>query len=418
MRMLKLSLTEFSLPKFYQLFGISKVKSAAVSAFRSSYRTGDRSFACNPDQDRMSLQSLEVIVDALLEIMEAVMRDVPKCDWLQQWTDLAKRFAFQYNPALQPRAIIVYGCISKVVNDSEMKQLLRILVKALESYTDLQLIESIVMCLTRLQPLLRSDSPIHKHLFWVSISVLQLDEQSLYAAGLALLEQNLHTNDSSGLFDDKSLESVMMETREPLEWHFKQLDHSMGLSFKTNFNFALVGHLLKGFRHPTPKTISRTIRVLNTLLSIVTKSTKRDRFEVTPQSVPYLAALVSVSEEVRSRCHLKHRVCHMSESTSSDSMSADIHPSPSASPQGQLSPSAPPLGSPTTTSSTCTPRQKSWEVFDPNTMQAATVRFHKTGHVIQSSSAKSWRYFSILRRYISMLSILSIFSIYLQFFFI
>ena len=38
----------------------------------------------------------------------------------------------------------------------------------------------------------------------------------------------------------------MMETREPLEWHFKQLDHSMGLSFKTNFNFAVVGHLLKG----------------------------------------------------------------------------------------------------------------------------------------------------------------------------
>ena len=35
MKMLRLSLTEFSLPKFYQLFGISKVKSAAVSAFRS-----------------------------------------------------------------------------------------------------------------------------------------------------------------------------------------------------------------------------------------------------------------------------------------------------------------------------------------------------------------------------------------------
>ena len=69
--MLKLSLTEFSLPKFYQLFGISKVKSAAVSAFRSSYRPGDRSFAYTPpEQERVSLQSLEVITDALLEIME------------------------------------------------------------------------------------------------------------------------------------------------------------------------------------------------------------------------------------------------------------------------------------------------------------------------------------------------------------
>ena len=70
-KVLKLSLTEFSLPKFYQLFGISKVKSAAVSAFRSSYRPGDRSFAYTPpEQERMSLQNLEVITDALLEIME------------------------------------------------------------------------------------------------------------------------------------------------------------------------------------------------------------------------------------------------------------------------------------------------------------------------------------------------------------
>lgn len=45
------------------------------------------------------------------------------------------------------------------------------------------------------------ESPIHRALFWVAISVLQLDEISLYAAGLALLEQNLHTLNSQGIFD-------------------------------------------------------------------------------------------------------------------------------------------------------------------------------------------------------------------------
>lgn len=79
----------------------------------------------------------------------------------------------------------------------------------------------------------------------------------------------------------------MMSMREPLEWHFKQLDDSVGLSFKSNFHFALVGHLLKGYRHPT--TITRTSRVLTMLLTIVAKSSKRDKFEVTPVSVPYLA---------------------------------------------------------------------------------------------------------------------------------
>jgi neurofibromin 1 len=151
--------------------------------------------------------------------------------------------------------LIVYGCISKVITDRDVKQLLRILVKALESFTDTTLIDAIVMCLTRVLPLLRPESPIHPAVFWVAISVLQLDEVSLYASGLALLEQNLHTLDSQvrnffstpqqllhtivqllfhsqGLFESRSLEQVIMAAREPLEWHFKQLDHTVGLSFK------------------------------------------------------------------------------------------------------------------------------------------------------------------------------------------
>ncbi|XP_066962551.1 neurofibromin isoform X3 [Macrobrachium rosenbergii] len=335
-RVLRLSLDEFSLPKFYLLFGISKVKSAAVTAFRSSYRhTGerglrygpDRSLSCGVnDRERMSLTSLETITDALLEMMEACMRDIPDCDWLQAWTGLAKSVAFQYNPALQPRALIVFGCISKSIVDQDIKQLLRILVKALESFSDITLIDAIIMCLTRLQPLLRPESPIHQALFWVAISVLQLDVVSLYASGLALLEQNLHTLDSQGSFDNNTLEEVMMSTRVSLEWFFKQLDHSVGLSFKGNFHFALVGHLLKGLRHPAPTTVSRTSRVLITLLSIVAKPHKRDKFEVTPDSVAYLAALVSVSEEVRSRCHLKYSVARsLSKSTSTDTFAVDLH---------------------------------------------------------------------------------------------
>lgn len=39
-----------------------------------------------------------------------------------------------------------------------------------------------------------------------------------------------------------------MEIRKPLEWDCKQMDHFVGLNFNSNFNFALVGHLLKGKR--------------------------------------------------------------------------------------------------------------------------------------------------------------------------
>lgn len=87
------------------------------------------------------------------------MRDIPGCKWLDQWTELAQkyvdhiflffhfpryglvrvlidryvslvRFAFQYNPSLQPRALVVFGCISKRVTHGQIKQIIRILSKA------------------------------------------------------------------------------------------------------------------------------------------------------------------------------------------------------------------------------------------------------------------------------------------------
>jgi len=68
------------------------------------------------------------------------------------------------------------------------------------------------------------------------------------------------------------MNEVLMKTRQQLDWHFRQIDHAMELSFESNFHFALVSHLIKGFRHPESTTVSRTIRVLNTLLCIVSKN--------------------------------------------------------------------------------------------------------------------------------------------------
>ena len=383
-RVLRLSLDEFSLPKFYQLFGISKVHKAATTAFRSATRTqserfsgaGDRSFAMSPpDREPLSLDSLADITEALLEIMEHCATSLTNCSWLQQWTMLAKSFAFRYNPALQPRGLVVFGCITKSITDTDIKQLLRHLVKALESFSDINLIEAIVMCLTRLQPLLRRESPIHKALFWVAISILQLDESSLYASGLAFLEQNLLTLESHGNFDHEPIDVVMMSTREALEWYFKQQDHSVGLSFKSNFHFALVGHLIKGFRHPSPVTISRTTRVLSTLLDIVGKCQGKDKYEVTKNNVAYLAALVSVSEEVRSRCRVKHTFTSIiPDSPTFDNFAVDNHlktvkrPNSSlASPMNETYPQGPPHSAPPAANQ----RQKSLEYMDQGIVNEA-----------------------------------------------
>jgi len=47
------------------------------------------------------------------------------------------------------------------------------------------------------------ESPIHRALFWVAISILQIDDPGLYAAGLSLMEQNIHTLNSIGAFKEK-----------------------------------------------------------------------------------------------------------------------------------------------------------------------------------------------------------------------
>ena len=39
------------------------------------------------------------------------------------------RFAFQPNPPLQGRAVIVYGCVSKEIDDAKIRQLLLVFIK-------------------------------------------------------------------------------------------------------------------------------------------------------------------------------------------------------------------------------------------------------------------------------------------------
>nr|CAI5849572.1 unnamed protein product [Callosobruchus analis] len=160
----------------------------------------------------------------------------------------------------------------------------------------------------------------------------------------------------------------MMQVRDPLEWHFKQLDHAVGLSFKANFHFALVGHLLKGYRHPTPTTVSRTIRILTMLLAIVARPQRRDKFEVTTDSVAYLTALVGYSDEVRSRCHIKHSLAHcMTNSVSQENFIIDNSTTSSSGSHQTISGIS-------STSGSIARRQKSWDSVDQSMLLQANQK--------------------------------------------
>lgn len=57
------------------------------------------------------------------------MKDVADCDWLNEWRDLSQKFAFQYNPSLQPRALVVFGCINKRPSLRHIKKIMTIMGK-------------------------------------------------------------------------------------------------------------------------------------------------------------------------------------------------------------------------------------------------------------------------------------------------
>eukprot|EP00795_Rhopilema_esculentum_P015875 gene15875-7206_t len=310
-KLLKARLEDFSEQKYYLLFGISKVKSAPAKAFQSSFgRSRSRTFNAESEDDGISMSALETIVESLLEIMEACAMDIPNCNWVRRWHELALGFAYTHNPALQSRSIIVLGCISKEVDDTFIRSLLQVLVKAVGVYNENRLIESVIMCLAKLQPLLPQGSRYHRGLFWIAVGILQLAELTLYPCGLILLERSIMTLDSHGDFDKESLSDVLMAVRTngTLDWVCKQMDHVVGLSFNTDFNFALATHVLKGLRHPWAKTKSLTVRIMNLLLDSCRKRKNcKDKFVVSKETVPYLAGLLPISNEVRTRLHASNR---------------------------------------------------------------------------------------------------------------
>ncbi|XP_020613799.1 neurofibromin-like [Orbicella faveolata] len=300
-KLLRMRLAELSSPKFYLLFGISKVKTPAVKAFKATYQGRYTLRDC--EGEPLSMTAMETITDLLLEIMESCMKDLPECTWLKKWTELASNFAFEFNPALQPRSIVVLGCICKEADDRLVQKVLNVLIMALSSYNDLVLVEAAFMCLSRLQVILNKDSKFHKAFFWIAVAVLQLSEVSLYPCGLALVEQSLITLETHGAFESEPVDKVLMAVREEplLEFHCKQMDHFVGLQFSQNFHFALMVHLVKGVYHSQATSSARAIRILNLMHNITSKrKTGRGSFVVNQDNLAYLAALLPVCEEVRS----------------------------------------------------------------------------------------------------------------------
>jgi hypothetical protein len=293
-------LNEMNEPKFRLLFGINRGTSNAFTI-----ATESNTLACE-NLELMPLSSLEAVTLFLLEAMSsgaATPGTLPlpirqfyigffsfnfiknngtvelAATWRSRWVGLATSQAFHFNPALQPRAFVELGCLSRgEMDDDLVYQILAALRRALAYFneTDCNLICSIIMSLSSMVESCSVESKFLRHLFWLGIAIAQIGHIPLFIQSLTLVQTVLRNLSSKGYFVQESPNDFLMRSRKSLAEVVDQIDYSCGVSFPSDFAFAVSVTVLKGLRHPATKAI--TISTLMTFLDITSKFTHQRFF--------------------------------------------------------------------------------------------------------------------------------------------
>jgi neurofibromin 1 len=247
----------------------------------------------------LSISTVETVAGTLLSVLNACSpsNNCVGTPWHARLLSLATKAAFTPNPVLQPRAIVAVGVLCSapsLVTDDLMAQVLTTLRDILPAVKlDLDLPMSLIICLTRLFEHLPPTSRYFRPMFWVALTLLQIDEPKLFAVSIGLLEVVLRrldrdspqcingscAHDARTIYIHMSfrhrawpppltdpvvdvfatttdgLVQYCMQAREEggLEVALAKADQMMGVSFKTSFSFAVTAHLLKGLRAPATK---------------------------------------------------------------------------------------------------------------------------------------------------------------------
>ncbi|KAJ3149812.1 Ras GTPase activating protein ira2 [Geranomyces variabilis] len=210
------------------------------------------------------LGGLELVVKCLLDVIIAGARDGDQRGlWRARWMSFIASTAFQYNPAIQPRAFIVLGCLAREeVDDDLLYQILVALRGALTLFeeNDSQLIVSITMSLCDIVGGLPADSRYLRPMFWLALALMQSGHVPVFQSALALLVVVLKTLRSRGCFEREGVARTLMVARDGFEDVAGKLDTLVGIRFTAEtFSFALAANLMKGLKHPLTKTSTNNV---------------------------------------------------------------------------------------------------------------------------------------------------------------
>ncbi|KAI8384889.1 uncharacterized protein BYT42DRAFT_563965 [Radiomyces spectabilis] len=241
---LQLLLNELSESRFQLLFGI---KSTHVNAFTVNSET------LAELKETVALTSLEMVIMNFMDVMAsgALTTDVANI-WRARWMSLVTSTVFHFNPAIQPRAFVILGCLGQEqVDDDLLYQILVALRGALDIYDESnpQLVVGIIVCLKDIVPSLSARSKYLRQLFWVAVSLLMIESFSFFRLAVEMLTAVLGTLNSCGSFtSDVGMAAVLLAARTPIAVA-RELDQQAGVNFESYFSFAIAGILLKGVRN-------------------------------------------------------------------------------------------------------------------------------------------------------------------------
>ncbi|KAJ6247171.1 inhibitory regulator protein ira1-related [Anaeramoeba flamelloides] len=202
---------------------------------------------------KLSVTNTESIGKLFFEIMNCYSDTAIGKEWLKRWNYLTQFSAFD-NSSIQSRAFVVFGVISnqeikKELINQILKKLYPLLIDPnLNSPEILDLINSLLICLTHLYPLINQKIDLTLKMFWIAILFLELGELSIFPYALDMLNVIFNNLKERNVFERKSLKDVFMQVRlenEKLNNALSYLEKIIGVQFYSDFDFALTTILLQ-----------------------------------------------------------------------------------------------------------------------------------------------------------------------------
>jgi neurofibromin 1 len=290
---LKQILTALNEPKMCLLFSLNRPTARDATAIQEQR------------SENATLTSMEQITNLLLDIIGVAAPTIDMANiWRARWMSLVASTAFQSNPAIQPRAFAVMGCLAREdVDDDLLYQVLVVLRSALNRFVengDYDMLTSIITSLTKMMDNLSPTSRYLHQLFWVAISLIRLGSGMVYNCSAALLEATLRTIASSGELKENRMSNVLMQGKTSVEEAASVIDELYGIRFEVEtFHFALAATLMKGLQSPPTKPAA--IKTLTALVEVFTANVpETTRWNVDVQIPPYfpmiIARAASISE--------------------------------------------------------------------------------------------------------------------------